>query len=232
MTLFVLLWWPATKQQDNTYLTWLLRSMKGGVIVTLNYDNALEIAKGFATTLLLDSGPTPLDRRRHLSAVPGHGETVRLIKLHGSFDWELLDEPGQVRVLAGTEPWNRWDSRRATSIRPPAPGIIFGAGNKLRPDGPYLDLVGEFREALAHAKRLIVIGYSFRDDHVNELLRGWACRSDVNRLLRIGQLHGDAVPDVVAGWVAGNETVTVQVVPGRFADTVVELMRPDAALLR
>jgi SIR2-like domain len=52
-------------------------------------------------------------------------------------------------------------------------GVIFGGRNKLTAEGPFLDLLMRFKDALMDANRLIVIGYSFRDDHINHLVLSW-----------------------------------------------------------
>jgi hypothetical protein len=44
-------------------------------------------------------------------------------------------------------------------------------------------LLAEFEEQLADADQLIVIGYSFRDDHVNEVIRNWTLERKSNHLL-------------------------------------------------
>ena len=103
------------------------------------------------------------------------------------------------------------------------PGLIFGAGNKLRADGPYLDLYREFTDALTGAARVITIGYSFRDAHVNEALRRWTTTAAEGSLLRIGRTT-EEVPDVVRSWDLTG--IDLQVVPGRAKDTMISLMAP------
>ena len=53
------------------------------------------------------------------------------------------------------------------------PGIIFGEGAKLRADGPFLELLLEWASDLNDAEALLVIGYSFRDPHVNVTIANW-----------------------------------------------------------
>jgi len=45
----------------------------------------------------------------------------------------------------------------------------------------YLDLYREFKDVLAEDRQVIVIGYSFRDAHVNEAVRRW-CWSMARRV--------------------------------------------------
>jgi len=53
------------------------------------------------------------------------------------------------------------------------PLIIFGQRGKLRADGPFLALLRAFEQALFLADRLLVVGYSFRDAHINTVLHRW-----------------------------------------------------------
>ena len=53
------------------------------------------------------------------------------------------------------------------------PVVIFGHRRKLRGEGPFLSLLADFERQLAPTDRLVVIGYSFRDDHVNQVIRRW-----------------------------------------------------------
>lgn len=53
------------------------------------------------------------------------------------------------------------------------PALIFGGQNKLTASGPFLDLLMEFRDRLFEARELVVIGYSFSDQHINALIEEW-----------------------------------------------------------
>jgi hypothetical protein len=66
--------------------------------------------------------------------------------------------------------------------RPPV--VAFGLRGKMRASGPFLSLLTEFEKQLAAAQRLLVIGYSFRDDHVNEIIRRWT-RGDIARTVTV-----------------------------------------------
>jgi hypothetical protein len=58
------------------------------------------------------------------------------------------------------------------------PGIIFGKGNKIRAESPFLELFHTFHQLLRKADIITVIGYSFGDDHVNALFHSWLNRGD------------------------------------------------------
>jgi hypothetical protein len=53
------------------------------------------------------------------------------------------------------------------------PAVIFGQRNKLTAEGPFLKMFSVFQNQLAEADELIVIGYSFRDIHINESIADW-----------------------------------------------------------
>lgn len=182
----------APTQPKFKYLADLASDLRGQTIVTLNYDDALEHMQGWAMTFRIISGPYPE------AVVDGDRLTrpLRLIKLHGSLDWSRDDDTGDVWPLSPTVSFRHtpeaWDAH--------TPGIIFGAGNKLRPDGPYLALYQEFLESLAMAHQVIIIGYSFRDAHVNEALRRWFLyQANNGDLLRVGDV-GDGLPARVEAW--------------------------------
>jgi hypothetical protein len=121
-------------------------------IATLNFDNAIETAADTAG-LIVDAGLT-----RSSGVIRFKDESsLSLAKLHGSLDWEL------------DQPW----SAKTTSNPSANSHTIFGAGNKLRMNGPFLDLLLRFREALDRTDLLEVCGYSFRDPHVNYTILRW-----------------------------------------------------------
>jgi hypothetical protein len=119
-------------------------------------------------------------RTKYNCRLPGG---VKLIKLHGSANWR--SENGTTRalpasemqeVLSGQWPYEEVLFRRfpyrANSVEE-LPAVIFGGKNKLTAEGPFLDLFYQFRDAIRERTELIVIGYSFRDDHVNHVVSSW-----------------------------------------------------------
>ncbi len=152
-------------------------SAPGGLtIATLNYDLSIEHAAraaGIPVTTGIDgwisSGRWSWPR----------DPCIRLLKLHGSIDW----------VWAQSEHVEGHFPRRTLSVseEPGArqkPALVFGQRGKLRADGPFLGLLAEFERQLAESTRLIAIGYSFRDDHVNELITRWAAE-DASRTILV-----------------------------------------------
>lgn len=153
-----------------------LRSQGGSqaslVIATLNYDNTVELAAERAG-IECDFGLSVWRSGKRIKDRP----PLSLLKLHGSSDWHSTLNSDEV------ERGNR-EGR---------PMLLFGGRNKLTAEGPFLDLLMAFAQALEKSTRLTVIGYSFRDHHVNALIARWRRRDD-RRVLRVV----DPFPDVFA----------------------------------
>jgi hypothetical protein len=154
-------------EKQTAYLQPLARiaERRGNLnVATLNYDLSVEQAADAAAAACTTGIEGWVETGRW--SWPDGG--LRLLKLHGSIDWawESMREEGHltrevVRVVADPV-----DDRGQ-------PVVVFGQRGKLRARGPFLSLLAEFETALAEAEQLVVIGYSFRDDHVNELIRRW-----------------------------------------------------------
>lgn len=149
----------------------------GAVITTLNYDNTIELSSE-TSGLPFDTGIGAWSGTSEFTFAEDH---IPLIKLHGSINWALSE------IRASPEKPLQHES--ITRVMPTDnanfhPEIIFGGKNKLTVKGPFLGLLRVFELQLAECNRLIVIGYSFRDDHVNEFIRNWL-NSDPNRTLVI-----------------------------------------------
>jgi hypothetical protein len=131
-------------------------------IATLNYDLCVEVA-GQRCGVKIDTGVSSWMTTGKISFPD---DRVPLYKLHGSIDWSR--SPGSFPALQETlsfdgqgEPW-----------------IVLGSREKLQASGPFLDLLSTWRASLLDIDHLIVIGYSFRDDHINDAIGGWLERDD------------------------------------------------------
>jgi len=154
-------------------------------IATLNYDLGVELVAErqgiecstgvthWAETGLLDFASAPL----------------RLLKLHGSLDWRrhpyrsLLAQRLSLTSDDGTSG---------------QPFLVFGQREKLRAEGPFLQLLEEFRTVLHATETLGVLGYAFRDGHINECIARWLTGDAGRRVLVVDPFFPDPV-----GW--GNE---------------------------
>jgi hypothetical protein len=134
-------------------------------IATLNYDRSIELA-GEACNIGVHTGIWEWVRAGRWTW-PTTG--MCLLKLHGSIDWAWCDDP----PYDGRMP-SRFVREIPTSASADSePVLVFGLRGKLRAEGPFLSALAEFESWLSSAQRLTVVGYSFRDDHVNQIIRRW-----------------------------------------------------------
>lgn len=148
-------------------------------IVTLNYDNAIELA-GQILGVEIDTGFDEWSESGKFAF--GDGK-IPLIKLHGSINWALSsgmigkEKPLPYQIIQKVDP-NSIDHQSFQ------PAVIFGGKNKLTAKGPFLSLLHSFEEQLSKSEILTIIGYSFRDEHVNEFITNWF-NGDGTRRIRI-----------------------------------------------
>lgn len=157
------------------YLTPLLQVERPLRIATLNYDTSIEdLAWRSGTSLSTGIGDWE----------PGKpwawdDSEIHLLKLHGSLTWAweaVQDQPLPELAIRQIErqsdgSWsfpNRWSH---------GPGLIFGQRGKVRADGPFIPMLRAFDEFLSESDVLVVIGYSFRDDHINTAISNWYNRT-------------------------------------------------------
>ena len=170
----------------------LLRASVAG-IVTLNYDTIIETAAQRLNIAVSTGAPEwdagPQWRFRH-GALP-------ILKLHGSVNWRMsrpiTPSTGMPRVAiyevndpSAAAPNGRVDA-----------SLVFGGGNKLRPDGPWPALYSAFEQILTHADVVVIVGYSFRDPHVDLALERWAAGSATRRIINIDPMPA-AAPSIMS----------------------------------
>lgn len=149
-------------------------------IFTLNYDLCIETAltkfakQKFENGFSQDGGWRP-------TRFEGNDCAIRLYKLHGSLDW-VEDRDYGVCSLE----FPRHDAADDLAVVNPKPLLIFGTAHKLSPREPFLTLAHAFSQCVLHTSVLVIIGYSFGDDHVNEIIRQGVERNPRLRALVIG----------------------------------------------
>ncbi len=160
------------------------------VIATLNYDLTVE-TEARAASVKVDTGVAAWAESGDWQW-PTDG--VRLLKLHGSIDWRGYESRND------TLPQYRI-SVVGSDQRLRSPAIVFGGRSKIRASGPFLELLAQFESLLREASTLLIVGYSFRDDHVNEVVRRWVNHTDKNRVvvvepswLPLTRREGDTFP--------------------------------------
>ncbi|WP_295818110.1 SIR2 family protein [uncultured Microbacterium sp.] len=170
---------------DVSYLEPLIQlaqTQPGGLdITTLNYDRTIELAaeqRGVPVDVGLERWRPgePLD-------FPQSDGGINLIKPHGSIDWVRLHSTRQ-ESLPG-HPLARYlyvPGRKPSAVArwgtADTPLIVIGDREKLETAGPTLPLIMAFEASLARASNLVVVGYSFGDEHVNTVVRNWLVGDD------------------------------------------------------
>jgi hypothetical protein len=188
------------------------------VIATLNYDNAIELLTHKSGVRCV----TGIESWENTQRIQCDGDGVVLLKLHGSIDWrykQLVPSPDRPLLAKSLE--------RVPDDQVPhngAPAVIFGQRNKLTAEGPFLDILREFKIALDASTRLAVIGYSFADAHVNEYVARWI-NSSPKRVLRIVTPDFEKNQNDFAVMLRRQCPSRLQIVPGRAEDVLEELCR-------
>ena len=138
-------------------------------ICSLNYDLILEKYfseacpwMGFSNGIWvgLESVPSEKDEKRR----------INLYKLHGSLNW-IRDIAGDIREK------EKLENQKEEDINKPKeqdlendPFIIFGQGVKTFSIEPFFSLIYHFKKLLKEREYIFVIGYSFFDPYINNLL--------------------------------------------------------------
>jgi hypothetical protein len=162
------------------YLAPIFRLARPAHIATLNYDLSVELAAQRAG-VALDTGAAAW--RGGNDWAWQESTDVRLLKLHGSMNWHLASTTPEGKLREATlqvsdEPQGRLGYQDAH-------GIVFGQRGKLQSEGPFLAMLREFDRILASTDRLVVVGYSLRDDHINTSIRRWFNSREVPKVVLI-----------------------------------------------
>jgi SIR2-like domain len=129
-------------------------------IFTLNYDLLVETAFANANRQLVNGFADGQWDARLFDAV----DVTRLYKLHGSLDWVDDEMHGICSLAYDRHPRAEDFEANATPL------LIFGTDSKLTGKDPFLTLVHAFSKQLRTTSVLVVIGYSFSDTYINEII--------------------------------------------------------------
>lgn len=165
-------------------------------IFSLNYDLVLEDTFNSPAIRVLDNGFS--DRTIGGKAIrywaadfndPNSPTKINLYKLHGSLDWEYNPDSEDIQIKNNIN-----DGRE--------PLIIFGSYSKMLSFDPFLYILSNFRTLLSKATIFVVIGYSFHDKYINNLLIQQLANNteeDVpKKLLIVNPSNGDKAEEQVA----------------------------------
>jgi NAD-dependent SIR2 family protein deacetylase len=173
----------AERVQHLKPLIALLATQQQLTVATLNYDNGVELLATSAGV----SCTTGIDEWSKSGSFGRGDDGILLLKLHGSIDWALrrsrqsVERPMPHSAIEQVTP----AQVKEAGFRP---AVIFGQRNKLTAEGPFLDMLRGFQQELSRCQTLTVVGYSFRDDHVNEYLSQWLNHSKGHRMRIVSPL--------------------------------------------
>jgi len=160
----------------------LLQAAKTGV-VTLNYDQLIERA-GARFNLPVSTGAEQWDGSVRWAFEPN---SVPLLKLHGSMTWRssrsLNMESGNLVPAMGFYETGGLNEAAPNNLLTPT--VIFGAGSKASPFSAFPALTRKLHDWLDESELLIVVGYSFRDQHVDAAIHRWASLAPNRRIVVI-----------------------------------------------
>ena len=223
-----------TNFPHRKFARWLAKtSRKNPVeVFTLNYDvlieHALEIERipafdGFVGSYKPFFHP---DSLRRVEAAPGSNWT-RLWKMHGSVTWRRIEEDGRSRVVRGSPD--------------PTGEMIYPSSQKYdesrqQPYSAFTDRLSRFLEQ--DDALLVVAGFSFGDEHINNLIFGalenrprthvYALQFDellpeANLMRRAAQRPNMIVISPKTGTIGGRQSMWAPVECPTFMNAVFEL---------
>jgi hypothetical protein len=173
----------ATLEPMRQFASWAARANyhRPVELFTVNYDLLIETALEEIRALYFDGFVGTLNARFQTELVEQWPEEagalvpaafVRLWKLHGSVNWEWTADQEIVRL------GHPVTTGRAAAIYPS--DTKYEESRRV----PFLVLQDRFRRALHQGETLMLIsGYSFSDDHLNELLFNAATRRERSELI-------------------------------------------------
>ncbi len=96
---------------------------------------------------------------------------IRLYKIHGSVTWKGFEDRVVESPLFGA------GTLRDLSGQPAKDMLIYPVAGKIFYGEPYFTLANHFRQALLNARCCLIIGFSYRDEMIVDLLR-FSCREN------------------------------------------------------
>jgi NAD-dependent SIR2 family protein deacetylase len=204
------------------YLVPLLQYAKdtNSIIATLNYDNSIELA-GQNASIEIDTG---FDSWSNSGDFIFDEHKTPLLKLHGSIDWALSDgrtskeKPLPFQIIQKVDP----NADKQSSFHP---AVVFGGKNKLTAKGPFLSLLRAFDLQLSKSEILWMIGYSFRDEHVNEFIVNWF-NADPTRAIKIINPKPDSLDtEFTQHLLRGSANERVHIISKTTAEGVLNLIK-------
>jgi hypothetical protein len=158
-------------------------------VFSLNYDLCIEavltqyLKKQFANGFTEGGGWQPQTLK--------DDNVIRLFKLHGSLDWVEDQAYGLCSLQYPRH--KQAENIEGDNVRPL---LIFGTAHKLSPREPFLSLTYSFSQQVLNTTILAIIGYSFGDEHVNQIIRQGIEKNPKLRVLVVGPSAGKQVDSI------------------------------------
>jgi hypothetical protein len=184
----------------------VLKSQQQLTVATLNYDNSIELLAKDKNVVC----NTGIEKWPDTEAFKQPESGLLLLKLHGSIDWASYsnqpdaNHPLPYTTIKSVDP----EKVKESGFRP---AVVFGHGNKLTAEGPFLELLRVFQVELNSVNRLTIIGYSFGDDHINTYLKNWL-NQDINHQVRIINPNFNKISDEFVKSLQTIDKVRVEII--------------------
>lgn len=133
-------------------------------LFSLNYDLVFESTLNTGTKIVVNNGFSKgawIDFNKKDGMPCEEDSKVDIYKLHGSLDW--VYDPNTESVKH-----ERMETMDYSSEAKPF--IIFGTDSKMISFDPFLSLLSSFKEKLREKSLYVIIGYSFFDRYINNLI--------------------------------------------------------------
>lgn len=144
-------------------------------LFTLNYDPVIEMfchSKGIPRTCGFVSHDQEFVWLNDFTfPQPQSSPCIRLYKIHGSVSWKGFENRVVESPLFGS------GTLRDLSGQPAKDMLIYPVAGKVFYGEPYFTLINHFRQALLNTRCCLIIGFSYRDEMIVDLLR-FACREN------------------------------------------------------
>lgn len=143
---------------------------------SLNYDLTLEHNFNRTGTHIVNTGFNK--QEWNFNFMQNSSARIDLYKIHGSLDWYIDKEKEIIQYDIEHKAIN--ESSDPSEIKP---HIILGFENKLFSIDPFFTLIQELIVKLKDAKLIIVIGYSFFDNYLNNIIMQSIAKESSKKLL-------------------------------------------------
>lgn len=205
--------WQSSSENLGYIREFLLacRSEQPIEIATLNYDNCIELAASeLGMSVCTGVSNAEADLNNELSFTKSRKD-ISLVKIHGSANW----------TFAGNGAREASEEQMRENSHPFV--MIFGQANKLSAGSPFFELFLAFRDMLKACQQLFVIGYSWRDEHVNILVSTWLGAKPDRRLILVDPGKAKDHPSSFRSMIASQNPKKVQVIQKRFSEAIADI---------